>query len=59
MICVKGNEVSELRMVLNAEKDHLSKLKRLINSKIDRLVIASPYLSSNIIQLLDEFFFKR
>ena len=54
----KEGEVSELRMVSNTEKDHLTELKRLVSGKVDRLVIASPFLSSDIVKLLDELSFK-
>ena len=48
----------ELRMVSNTGEDHLSELKRLISGKTDRLVVASPFLASDIATLLGEFSFE-
>lgn len=45
-------------MVSNTGDDHLSELKRLITGNTDRLVIASPFLASDIATLLREFSFK-
>ena len=48
----------ELRSISNTGGDHLSELKMLISGNITRLVIASPFLSSDIKALLREFSFE-
>lgn len=51
--------MSVLRLISNSEDgDHLSELKKLISGNTDRLVIASPFLASDIASLLQEFSFE-
>lgn len=49
----------DLMMVSNTGDDHLSELKKLISGNADRLVIASPFLASDITSLLREFSFQK
>ena len=49
--------MSELKMVSNSERNHLDELRCLFQANANRLIIASPYLASNIKELLNEFSF--
>jgi HKD family nuclease len=50
--------VPDLRIVSNSGDDHLLKLKKLISDNAVNLLIASPFLSSDIAKLLREFSFQ-
>lgn len=49
--------MSEIKMVSNSARNHLSELKDLFQIKANRLIIASPYLASDLKGLLSEFSF--
>jgi len=47
----------EIKMVSNSDSNHLDELRDMLSSNVKRLVIASPFLAQNIIELLDELTF--
>lgn len=49
--------MTEIKMVSNSERNHLDELRSLFQLKASRLIIASPYLASNMTELLNEFSF--
>lgn len=49
--------MAEIRMVSNSGINHLGELKKLFQSNAERLIIASPFLATNISKLLTEFSF--
>ncbi len=51
--------MTDVQMVSNSEVNHLKQLQKLFQSNTDRLVIASPYLATDIPNLLSEFSFSR
>lgn len=51
--------MSELRATSNSsDTNHLEELKVLLSKEIEKLVIASPFLASNLPELLDQFSFQ-
>jgi HKD family nuclease len=51
--------MSELRMVSNTNQGHLKELQNLLDAEVDRLIIASPFLASNITEFLNDLSFKK
>ncbi|MFZ2171537.1 MAG: phospholipase D-like domain-containing protein [Methylococcaceae bacterium] len=51
--------MTEIEMVSNSDSNHLEKLQSLFQSNTERLIIASPYLATNIRELLDRFTFSK
>ncbi|WP_415878544.1 phospholipase D-like domain-containing protein [Methylomonas sp. TEB] len=51
--------ISDIKIISNTNKNHLQELCNLISVKSSRLIIASPFLAPNIGNLLDEFDFSR
>jgi hypothetical protein len=51
--------VSELKMISNTDQGHLKELRNLLDAEVVRLVIASPFLASNIAELIDDLSFKK
>lgn len=49
--------MSEIKMISNTDRNHLDELKCLFKLRANRLIIASPFLASNIKELLKEFTF--
>ena len=49
----------EIKMISNSDRNHLDELKALFNTKADRLIIVSPFLATNIRELLGEFSFEK
>ena len=48
-----------LKMVSNSERNHLDELRSLISASTNRMIIASPFLTANIKELLNEFSFSK
>lgn len=49
--------MADLKVISNSKGNHLDDLRALFQSSANRLIIVSPFLASNIVELLNEFSF--